>query len=410
MSGGRRISPPDFVYGNTRLRARRGQHLAGPAPPAGDLAAASTLLRHRLRDIHRLYQAGAGEVVGTVLARYDLADVVTLLRGAIGRQPPQVVLPAVFAVHRVSDAAARDIAAAPEPAVAVQRLVEWKLPDPDTAPLLPGMWERYELHRDSAELERELAETVTRHWFCVLARYGTAADPVRAMLQREHDDLTLLAHQRSCPDGPGGLTQLEAEHQDGQASAAARGWAVGDPLGAAIPVAAVYDAQATARRLRRGALDGASSGAAGAGQEPAMAEPATGEPAMAEPAMAEPATGEPAMAELQVVVPPDRAAGYRLAGARVLLADTGADVQVLVEAAFAQYDGGGPGGVLAVHWQLWEQVPARARTAWQDRSVPLVVPLPEEGDDAAQARRDALRDLLARAVGYEITFATQEEE
>ncbi|MBL8931652.1 MAG: hypothetical protein JNL54_16145 [Kineosporiaceae bacterium] len=116
------------------------------------------------------------------------------------------------------------------------------------------------------------------------------------------------------------------------------------------------------------------------------------------------------MPELQVIVPAHRAAGYRLAGARTLLATTGADVQALVRDAFAEHDAGTPGGVLAVHWLLWQQVPERERSAWQDRSIPLVVPLPEEGQDAAQTRRDALRDLLARAVGYEITFATQEDE
>lgn len=116
------------------------------------------------------------------------------------------------------------------------------------------------------------------------------------------------------------------------------------------------------------------------------------------------------MAELQVVVPAARAAGYRLAGARTLLAETGAEVGAIVREAFAAHDAGTPGGVLAVHSVLWQQVPERERAGWQDRSVPLVVALPEESDDAAQARRDALRDLLARAVGYEITFATQEED
>jgi vacuolar-type H+-ATPase subunit F/Vma7 len=124
--------------------------------------------------------------------------------------------------------------------------------------------------------------------------------------------------------------------------------------------------------------------------------------------MAERAMAERAMAELLVIVPADRSAGYRLAGARTLPAETGPDAARHVRAALDRHDGGEPGGVLAIDHELWLQVPVAVRRDWQLRSVPLVVPLPAEGEAGGRARQDALRDLLARAVGYEITFATEE--
>ncbi|MBL8931651.1 MAG: hypothetical protein JNL54_16140 [Kineosporiaceae bacterium] len=258
MTGPRRLAAPDFVYGNTRLRARRGER---PEPAAGtDPQAASTLLRSRLRGMHGLYSGAAADIVGAVLAGFDVADVVTLLRGAIGRQPAQVVLPAVLAVHRVTEAAARDVAAAGEAAAAVQRLREYKLPDPDTARELPGIWERYELHRDSAELERELAQTALGHRLATLDAYGAAAEPVRAALLRERHDLARLGELRGTSEGFE-ATRLEAEWLEARQSAAMLGWVTGDPLGSGVPLAAVHQAQATARRLRRDAIDPAQAGA-----------------------------------------------------------------------------------------------------------------------------------------------------
>lgn len=266
MIGVRRLAPPDFVYGNTRIRARRGRPPQTPAAdPAGgpgtDPTAATAALATRLRELPGLYQGDAAEIVGALLARYDLADVVTLLRGALGGQPAAVVLPAVLAVHRVTDAAARDVAAAGDPAVAVQRLVRHRLPDPQTARALPAIWQRYELHRDSAELERELALTAWRHTEAALARFGAAADPVLAALRREHADLLDVERLRLEGGDPAATAQVEADRVERREAVAARGWTAADPLGAAVPVAAVHDAQAAARQLRRTALDGPRGGA-----------------------------------------------------------------------------------------------------------------------------------------------------
>src|SRR4051794_27212394 len=136
---------PDFIAGNTRLRARL-PALLGPVgydqlaglsrdAAAERLAASSTYrpylnrdqisdrrlleaVGHRLRDLLRglrgLYVGTAGTVVGVLLARHDLQDVLALLRGALTRQPAAIRLAAVMGVGAVDQRIAADIAAAPD--------------------------------------------------------------------------------------------------------------------------------------------------------------------------------------------------------------------------------------------------------------------------------------------------------
>lgn len=104
--------------------------------------------------------------------------------------------------------------------------------------------------------------------------------------------------------------------------------------------------------------------------------------------------------DLLVVVPPPVAAGFRLAGARTAVAADAAQAQTLVEAELAA----GSRGVVAVSGRLWARIPPRVTAGWQEQTVPLVVALPDEAAEPAETRRARVRDLLARSVGYEITF------
>ena len=118
---------PDFIMGNTRLRARRpalltpdrlaglagrdlpglvadlratayGPHLPadsrGSAPSAEPtrtavIAAIGNRRREALRGVRAVYTGRAGEVIGVLLAGYDLADTLTLLRGAAHDLPDE---------------------------------------------------------------------------------------------------------------------------------------------------------------------------------------------------------------------------------------------------------------------------------------------------------------------------------
>lgn len=108
--------------------------------------------------------------------------------------------------------------------------------------------------------------------------------------------------------------------------------------------------------------------------------------------------------DLLVVVPLDVAAGFRLAGTRTAVADSPEHAVHLVDSELSS----GFRGVVAVAAQLWADVPPRTRVAWESSTVPLVVALPAETSEPAQARRERVRDLLARSVGYEITFTPEE--
>jgi vacuolar-type H+-ATPase subunit F/Vma7 len=102
--------------------------------------------------------------------------------------------------------------------------------------------------------------------------------------------------------------------------------------------------------------------------------------------------------ELVVVAPDAVADGYRLAGARTLVAsDANAAVDAVSHAASTA-------ALIAVHASLWEQVPAAVRDGWDRRRMPLILAVPDEDSDAGALKDEALRDLLSRAVGYQITF------
>jgi vacuolar-type H+-ATPase subunit C/Vma6 len=217
-------SRPDFIAGNTRLRARL-PALLGPVDydqlaglsreaAAERLAASSTFrpylnrdhvgdsqlleaVGHRLRDLLRgvrgLYGGIAATAVGVLLARHDLQDALALLRGARTGQPAAVRLAAVMSVGSLDQRTASDIAAAPDGATAVLRLTKHRLPDPLTARALPAAWERYELHGDPDEFETTIATAAIDGWTDRLEWVGRAARPILDLVKAECDRANLLA-------------------------------------------------------------------------------------------------------------------------------------------------------------------------------------------------------------------------
>jgi vacuolar-type H+-ATPase subunit F/Vma7 len=101
-----------------------------------------------------------------------------------------------------------------------------------------------------------------------------------------------------------------------------------------------------------------------------------------------------------VVATPMAAIGFRLGGARVI---TAVDAEETVAAVRSASDDGSA-AVIAVQGALWSLVPSPIRDTWTAQSSPLIISLPDEDGDVAEARDAALRDLLARAIGYQITF------
>lgn len=215
----------DFVYGNTRLRARKAALLKRADYEAllgkdldgllGALAASAyrpelevALSRfHGLRRLHEalrlhlvraleemrgFYEGPARELVDLFLSRWDLHNLLALLRGQARGATPDEVLANVFPIGRLDDAAVREVARQSEFAAAVQLLVSWRLPDPESARSLLAAWPDYERTEDLAALEHTLAAHHLRRVEATPALAGVDAEPLRRVLQWEVDARNVL--------------------------------------------------------------------------------------------------------------------------------------------------------------------------------------------------------------------------
>jgi V/A-type H+/Na+-transporting ATPase subunit C len=218
-------SSADFVYGNTRLRARKGdllgaaeyeallgrdlegifEALAGTVYRAeveavlavsGDRRALHEVLsRHLARalgELRSFYDGRAGGLVDLLVTRFDLHNLLALLRGHVRGQPPEQVLANVFPLGELGAAAGQEIARQSELARAVDLLVTWRLPDPALAHALAAAWPEYERTEELSALEHALTARHAQRLEDVLGAAGPDADPLRELVAREHDAANLL--------------------------------------------------------------------------------------------------------------------------------------------------------------------------------------------------------------------------
>lgn len=216
----------DFVYGNTRLRARKAELLAAADYDAlleGDLDAVKALLgetvyrreleaaqavhsgklalhdalrRHLARvltELRSFYQGRSRELVDLLLARYDLHNLLALLRGQVHAQSAERTRLAVIPFGHLGGPAGEEIAMQREPAAAVELLVGWRLPDPATARALALAWPELERTQDLAALEHALAAAHALRIDQSLFEAGQEADPLRELVARERDAANVLA-------------------------------------------------------------------------------------------------------------------------------------------------------------------------------------------------------------------------
>ena len=225
MRGVRRA---DFDYGNTRLRARRGAFLSGAAyerllgedidgvlralqdtryaPPAeavghvGGLQALHLTVRSELagslEEMRSFYSGRARELVDALLSRFDVQNVISVLRA---RSHPNTstedALAALTPVGWLVEPLAREILRPRELAGVVDLLVRW-MPDREQAGVLRAAFSEYERTDDLAALERAvLADHAAR----LAGTLGSAEPDGAALLrfrQRETDEHNLLVALR----------------------------------------------------------------------------------------------------------------------------------------------------------------------------------------------------------------------
>ena len=219
------LSAADFAYGNTRLRARKaellgvadyqsllGRDLDGVLEYLADTAyrpeieAALTVtsgkhalhvavarhLARRLGELRAFYEDRSRELVDVLLSRFDLHNLLVLLRGRVRGQPPNDVLANVVPLGALGGEAAQEIARQQELARAVDLLVSWRLPDAAGARALADAWPEFERTEDLAALEHTLIARRARDLDETLRAAGPSADSLRELIAREHDAVNVL--------------------------------------------------------------------------------------------------------------------------------------------------------------------------------------------------------------------------
>jgi V/A-type H+/Na+-transporting ATPase subunit C len=218
-------SAADFAYGNTRLRARKGELLgageyeallgrdvgailealaatayrseieAALAVTAGKRALHVALSRHLARalgELRAFYEGRSLELLDLLLSRVDLHNLLVLLRGRVRGQPAERVLANVVPLGALGGAAGEEIARRQELTRAVDLLVSWRLPDPDMARAVADAWPEYERTEDLAALEHTLAAHHAQRLAAALQAAGPVADSLRELVAREHDAVNVL--------------------------------------------------------------------------------------------------------------------------------------------------------------------------------------------------------------------------
>ena len=301
---------PDFDYGNARLRVRKaalldradyGQLLdndlqgalgaiAG-GPYGSDLEAVrerfsglralhEAVRRHlarALEDMRALYADSARTLVDLLLSKWDLQNLLTLLRGRAAAAPVDETLASLVPIGALDEPAAAEAAGQSDAGRAAELLVTRRLPTPDLARALARAWPAYVRTEDLANLEHALVIDHIAYVRARVAGFGDAGEPLARELEREveaRDILTALRPAQSSRRREAvaalagsvrdeglrrilrswspseGLAALQDRFEHRCAGASLQLFASDDPLGVAIPIAFAAAKEAEARNLR----------------------------------------------------------------------------------------------------------------------------------------------------------------
>ncbi len=219
-----------YDYGNARLRARRPDLLSaavieemleldldGIAGALSTTAYRGSLERVTVRSqgaarIHdavrlhlaaaldatrRMYEDEARGLVDLALADVDLHNALVLLRAHVHGGDREAAVVHLVPLGNITDVLAREVLRQPELAAAVQLIVRWRLPDPETARVLQAAWPVYEVDASIAHLEHALcAATAARVIAGARAAGPDGAELLRAA-GREADERNLVVALRA---------------------------------------------------------------------------------------------------------------------------------------------------------------------------------------------------------------------
>ena len=264
-----RLAPrAELAYGNTRLRARR-SGLLGDAdyerliggdvdgllaaldgtPYAPDVEAAERgdglrrlhdairrNMGRTLEEMRAFYAERARELVDLLLSRFDIQNIVSVLRNKAGAERPEGAPVALAAVGWLVDPLAGELLGQRELAGAVDLLAR-SSPDRDQAHVLRTAFTEYERTEDLAALERAVVADHAARSSVTLAAAGGPAATLLQFTRREIDERNLLTALRlrdALADGAIAAPPEDALLPGGSAPPAAFGPALHAPAPTAV--------------------------------------------------------------------------------------------------------------------------------------------------------------------------------
>ncbi|HEY79960.1 MAG TPA: hypothetical protein EYP25_01980 [Anaerolineae bacterium] len=112
------------------------------------------------------------------------------------------------------------------------------------------------------------------------------------------------------------------------------------------------------------------------------------------------------MPQITVITSPDLAPGFRLTGARVLVAEDATQAERMLR---LELEDARP-GIIALLEPFYQALPEEQLRRIQTEYAPLVMPLPDGLPGRGPIpRRQRLAEMMRRVIGYSLTFHGEED-
>jgi vacuolar-type H+-ATPase subunit F/Vma7 len=106
------------------------------------------------------------------------------------------------------------------------------------------------------------------------------------------------------------------------------------------------------------------------------------------------------MARLVVITTPDLAPGYRIGGATVAVATSGAEAETALSDLVRARDV----AIVGIHADLFAGISDALKRDVERQILPVVIDIPSGAEGERQTRRERLVEMLRHAIGQRIAF------
>jgi V/A-type H+-transporting ATPase subunit C len=158
--------------------------------------AASTNLTRVLRTVTGFYAGRAAWALALILSRFDVQNVLTILRAQARRVPTADTLPLLVPVGAIDEVSAGEMVRQPNLPAAVGLMAEWGVPRPDVARAVWGQLPAYEATGDLSLLETALMRAHAAGLARALAQEADEVSDLEPVMREELDRRNLLVSLR----------------------------------------------------------------------------------------------------------------------------------------------------------------------------------------------------------------------